>query len=49
MSAAGASEKKPYQSPKLVVYGTLTEMTKMIGKMGMGDGGMLINRTKTGR
>jgi hypothetical protein len=35
--------KKPYQSPKLLVYGDLTQMTRKTGNRGNPDGG-----TKTG-
>jgi len=35
------AEKKPYQAPKLLVYGKLAEMTKTIGRKGQLD-------TKTG-
>jgi hypothetical protein len=31
--------KKPYQSPKLLVYGDLTEMTKSAGTKSKPDGG----------
>jgi hypothetical protein len=31
--------KKPYESPKLVVYGSLAEMTRKIGPRGKFDGG----------
>ncbi len=31
--------KKPYQSPKLLVYGDLTQMTKSNGNRGRPDGG----------
>jgi len=30
--------KKPYQTPKLLVYGDLTEMTRATGKTGNRDG-----------
>jgi hypothetical protein len=32
-------KKKPYQSPKLLVYGKLTEMTQTKGKKFRTDGG----------
>lgn len=31
--------KKPYESPKLLVYGSLTEMTRKMGTHGKPDGG----------
>ncbi len=40
--------KKPYQPPKLTVYGDLTEMTKAKeGGMRMADGGMMVGLRKT--
>ncbi len=42
-----AARKKPYQAPKLTVYGDLTEMTKATGNMGQLDGGKASKR-KTG-
>jgi hypothetical protein len=41
-------QKKPYQAPKLLVYGNLTDMTKAVGAHGKGDGGRLTKR-HTGR
>jgi hypothetical protein len=44
-----ASAKKPYQPPKLLVYGNLTEMTlAMAGTKGHGDGGKFFSMQKTG-
>jgi hypothetical protein len=44
-----ASAKKPYQAPKLLVYGNLTEMTQArSNKRSAGDGGKAGKR-KTGR
>lgn len=34
-----SEKKKPYQPPKLLVYGNLTEMTQAHGKKGHFDGG----------
>jgi hypothetical protein len=43
-----ASAKKPYQAPKLLVYGNLTEMTlTMSGTMGHLDGSKNLNMRKT--
>jgi hypothetical protein len=33
-----SAKKKPYQSPKLLVYGDLTQMTKVSKKTGHPDG-----------
>jgi len=33
------AKKKPYQSPKLLVYGSLTQMTQGTGLLGRKDGG----------
>jgi hypothetical protein len=35
----GRDAKKPYQPPKLQVYGNLAEMTKAKGLLGKPDGG----------
>jgi hypothetical protein len=44
-----SAKKKPYQSPKLLVYGNLSEMTKSAGRAGRFDvGGRGANR-HTGR
>jgi hypothetical protein len=32
-------KKKPYESPKLLVYGKLTEMTQLKGRKSRFDGG----------
>jgi hypothetical protein len=42
-----ASAKKPYQPPKLLVYGNLTEMTLSKGAMGNLDGNMTVGMRKT--
>jgi hypothetical protein len=43
------SAKKPYQAPKLFVYGNLTEMTlTMAGKKGNLDGSKNLNKRMTG-
>jgi hypothetical protein len=41
-------KKKPYQPPKLLVYGNLTEMTRTRGGKGKPDGGSFPGRF-TGR
>jgi hypothetical protein len=46
-SAEGCA-KKPYQAPKLFVYGNLTEMTQAKSSMKMLDGGMVIGMRRTG-
>ena len=43
------STKKPYQSPKLLVYGDLTEMTKTLGRTSRIDGGHNPQKRRTGR
>ena len=44
-----ASAKKPYQAPKLLVYGSLTEMTlTMAGNKGNLDGSKSLTMRKTG-
>lgn len=43
------SAKKPYQSPKLLVYGDLTEMTKAVGRSAKIDGGHNPNKRRTGK
>jgi len=40
--------KKPYQSPKLLVYGDLTQMTKAKGATGRPDGGKKPGKTRSG-
>jgi hypothetical protein len=42
-----APAKKPYQAPKLLVYGNLTEMTLTMAGMGHLDGGKTLNMRKT--
>lgn len=46
----GSSEapKKPYQTPKLLAYGDLTEMTLAMGNMGKLDGGAIKGMRRTG-
>jgi hypothetical protein len=43
------STKKPYQSPKLLVYGDLAEMTKAVGRLSKIDGGTNPQKRRTGR
>lgn len=38
-SAGLAQKKKPYQPPKLLVYGDLSQMTRGLGGSGRLDGG----------
>ena len=40
--------KKPYQAPKLLVYGNLTEMTKARATQGRADGATRGLRRRTG-
>ncbi len=42
------SAKKPYQSPKLLVYGDLTQMTKATGNSGRPDGGKKLGKLRSG-
>jgi hypothetical protein len=42
-----SAKKKPYESPKLLVYGDLIEMTQK-GKSGRLDGGKTDDRRRTG-
>jgi len=42
-----ASAKKPYQPPKLLVYGNLTEMTLSKSNMGNLDGNKTVGMRKT--
>ena len=46
---AEVTAKKPYQAPKLLVYGNLTEMTQNVGNVGNPDGGPRAGMRKTGR
>lgn len=41
--------RKPYQPPKLYVYGNLAEMTKTKGNQGKPDGGTRNGHRFTGR
>jgi hypothetical protein len=41
--------RKPYQSPKLLVYGNLAEMTKSAGAKSKPDGGTVFGKRRTGR
>jgi hypothetical protein len=43
-----SAKKKPYESPKLLVYGNLMEMTRARGKSGRLDGGRTDDRRRTG-
>jgi hypothetical protein len=48
MKPPEAPKKKPYQAPKLLVYGDLTEMTKTMAGMPSGfDGGTTFPMQKT--
>ena len=42
-------DKKPYQPPKLLVYGDLAEMTKAVGTRSKLDGGTKPQKRRTGR
>jgi hypothetical protein len=36
--------KKPFHQPKLIVYGTIREITKVVGNAGNMDGGTGMNQ-----
>ena len=42
-SSTDRPAKKPYETPKLFVYGDIREITKNVGNMGAADGGMSPN------
>jgi len=42
------AKKKPYESPKLLVYGDLIQMTKTKGATGNKDGGKTDVKRRTG-
>ena len=42
------TEKKPYQPPKLLVYGDLTQLTQARGAKGHLDGGTRLGKRRTG-
>jgi hypothetical protein len=46
--ASKALTRKPYQPPKLHVYGNLAEMTKSLGNKGKMDGGGRPAHRRTG-
>jgi len=48
-SQAQPAKKKPYQAPKLLVYGDLTQMTLAAGSKGQLDGGRILGRRRSGR
>lgn len=48
MRPSAKPAKKPYQSPKLLIYGNLTEMTLTAGRKGISDGGTK-NNFRSGR
>lgn len=43
-----AQKKKPYQSPKLLIYGDLSQMTRSSGKVGQPDGATSGLKRRTG-
>jgi hypothetical protein len=46
--AVARSPKKPYQAPKLLIYGNLTEMTQARSTRGKTDGATRGLRRRTG-
>jgi hypothetical protein len=49
MRPSAKPAKKPYQSPKLLIYGNLTEMTLTNGTKGIADGGSRPIARRSGR
>jgi len=47
-SQAQPAKKKPYQAPKLLVYGDLTQMTQALGAKGHLDGGGKLGKRRSG-
>lgn len=47
--SAEISAKKPYQAPKLLIYGNLTEMTQAVGGKQNLDGGLMAGMRKTSK
>lgn len=43
----GAPPKKPYETPRLEVYGDIREIAKAVGTTGAGDGGGHVGPNKT--
>jgi len=46
---AEVSAKRPYQAPKLLIYGNLTEMTRAVGNKQNLDGALKAGMRKTSR
>jgi hypothetical protein len=46
-SGTQQERKEPYFTPKLTIYGTVEELTKMIGNNGALDGGTVSGKTRT--
>ncbi len=44
MAKAVKVPKKPYIRPMLTVYGTVRELTLMVGSAGMKDGGKILGK-----
>jgi hypothetical protein len=42
-----SQSKKAYQQPQLQVYGSLKDVTKMVGSNGVSDGGGIPNFNRT--
>jgi hypothetical protein len=43
------AKKRPYQPPKLLVYGDLGQMTKALGPGGKLDGGNKLRKNRSGK
>lgn len=48
-SSEVSSKKKPYQPPKLLIYGNLTQMTQSTGSHGNPDVGGRGTKRRTGK
>jgi hypothetical protein len=48
-SSEKLDQKKPYQAPKLLVYGNLTDMTNAVGRSGKSDRGIHGVKRYTGK
>jgi hypothetical protein len=48
LASESPSKKKPYESPKLLIYGNLTQMTQSRGLTGRPDNGKNPRARRTG-
>jgi hypothetical protein len=42
-----AADKKPFEPPRLTVYGDITMLTRMVGRLGNTDGGKGVGNPRT--